>query len=324
MSHRIGVIRGGTSSEYPISLKTGAAVLNALREEGYEAIDILLDKDGILHIKGIPATLEQLPHHVDLAWNALHGHFGEDGKLQQLLEATGVPYTGSRALASAMGANKAVAKETARSLGLQVPPSLLVNPAEESDSVAAITQRIYRTMAPPWVVKPLSGGSSINTYLVHTPLELSQIVDEAMLRGELFLVEQYIYGREANVSIIDGFRGQEHYGAPVVEVQKPGRGIFTHEMKYGGSEPQARVGGSFRADERDVLSRHAKAMHELLGAEDVSQSEFIINPYGKIYFLEIDTNPALTDTSLLPLSLQSVGSSLRELIAHIVKRRLGS
>ncbi len=322
MSHRIGVIRGGTSSEYPISLKTGAAVLNALREEGYEAIDVLLDKDGILHIKGIPATLNDLSHHIDLAWNALHGHFGEDGKLQQLLDATGVPYTGSRPLASALGTNKQLAKETAKSLGLEVPPALLVNPAEESDSVAAITQRIYRTMAPPWVIKPLSGGSSIHTYLVHTPLELSQIVEDAMSRGELFLVEQYIYGREASVSVIDGFRGQEQYVTPVVEVQKPNRSLFTHEMKYG-ETPQARIGGSFRSDERDVLSRYAKEMHQALGAEDLSQSEFIINPHGKIYFIEVDMNPGLTDTSLLPFSLQSVGSNLREVIAHIAKRRLG-
>lgn len=322
MSTRIGVIRGGVSDEYPISLKTGATILKALQEEGYDTIDILLDKDGILHIKGLPATIEQLHPQVDMVWNALHGRFGEDGKLQQLLDAAHIPYTGSKALASAIGSNKQVAKEHARSIGLEIPPAILINPEEENDSVTSITQRIYRSMAPPWVVKPLTGGSSIRTYLVRTPLELAQVVGDAIERGELFIVEQYIYGRETSVSVIDGFRGENHYVLPVVEVEKPGNSIYSHEMRYGGNH-QAKVGGSLSAIEKEKLSKCAREIHKILGAEDFSQSEFILSPRGKVYFIEIDTNPGLTETSHLPLSLAHVGSSMRDLVRHIVGRKLG-
>ncbi len=322
MSYRIGVIRGGVSDEYPISLKTGATILQALREEGYDTIDILLDKDGMLHIKGIPATVADLHGKVDVVWNALHGNFGEDGKFQQLFDGAGILYTGSGALASAFAHNKELAKERARALELYTPQTLLINPAEESDSIAEIASRIYRTMSPPWVVKPLTGGASINTFVVHTALELAQVIDDAMARGELFLIEQYIYGREASVGVIDGFRGQDHYIAPVVEIKKPSRSILTHDRRMS-DDPVFAIGGSFRSDERDMLARSALALHQALGASDFSQSEFIIDPRGKIYFLETDTNPILTENSPLPFSLRSVGSGMRELVSHVIGKKTG-
>jgi D-alanine-D-alanine ligase len=146
---RIGILRGGISPEYTISLKTGGAVQQALHEAGFEAIDMLLDKEGVLHIKGIPADLEKAQSSVDYIWNALHGEFGEDGQIQQLLDGYNIPYSGSGVVASAQAFNKKVAKERAESLGIKTPASILVMP-EGGESVSEITSRIYKTMAPPW------------------------------------------------------------------------------------------------------------------------------------------------------------------------------
>jgi D-alanine--D-alanine ligase len=148
---RIGILRGGVSPEYNISLKTGGAVQQALLDGGFEAIDMLLDKEGVLHIKGIPADLEKAGVSVDYIWNALHGEFGEDGKIQRLLDQYGIPYSGSGVAASAQAFNKQTTKEYAKSLGIKTPVSLLVIP-DGSESISEITARIYKTIAPPWVV----------------------------------------------------------------------------------------------------------------------------------------------------------------------------
>ena len=205
---RIGILRGGISPEYSISLKTGGAVMEALHEAGFEAIDMLLDKEGVLHIKGIPSNLEKAQSAVDYIWNALHGEFGEDGKLQQVLDQYGISYSGSGVSASAQAFNKNVAKERAESLGIKTPKSILVMP-DGSESVAEVTNRIYKTMAPPWVVKPLSGGSSVNTFFALTPLDLSQVVEEAISHEQPLLIEQHISGTEVVVGVIDEFRNKK-------------------------------------------------------------------------------------------------------------------
>jgi D-alanine--D-alanine ligase len=315
---RIGIIRGGVSPEYHFSLQTGANVKRALADAGFEAVDMLLDKEGVLHIKGIPADLQQTKESVDAVWNGLHGVFGEDGQLARLLDEQGIPYTGSGADASALAFNKAKAKETAKSLGIDTPQSLLVMP-EGEESVSEITQRIYKTMAPPWVVKPLSGGGSIRTYFAFTPLELAHIVEESVAHAEPFIVEQYIYGKEAAVGVIDDFRNQKDYVLPVTEVRSPSRGVLSDVIRS--AEEYAVAGGGFRADEREALATLAKKLHAAFGAEDYSQSEFIIDNRGKIWFIELDTHPHLTPTSPFLVALDAVGSSLKEFVASVLARK---
>jgi D-alanine-D-alanine ligase len=313
---RIGILRGGISPEYHISLQTGANVQRALMEAGFEAIDMLLDKDGVLHIKGVPADLEKAQASVDVVWNALHGEFGEDGKVQELLDQYGIPYVGSSRLTSALAFNKQLAKDQAKSIGLHTPQSLMVMP-EGEESVSEITQRIYRTMAPPWVLKPLSGGGSLRTYFAFTPLELAQFVEESVSNATPFLVEQYIYGKEAAVGVIDSFRGKDQYVLPVMEIKSPSKGVLTHDTRIG-DEAYAIPGGSLRTDEREELSRMAKELHATFGASDYSQSEFIVDKNGKIWFIEFDTHPHLHNNSPFLAALDSVGSSLTEFVKSIV------
>ncbi len=314
---KVGILRGGVSPEYALSLKTGANVQKALHDAGLEAVDMLLDKDGILHIRGIPTEFQDVKDQVDTVWNALHGSFGEDGALQEAFEHFNIPFTGSLSQAAKLAFNKQDAKEEAKSLGIATPASILIIP-EGGESVSEVTQKIYKTMAPPWVLKPLVGGGSVQTFFAFTPLELSQFVDESIINGQPFIAEQYIQGREAAVGVIDGFRGQEYYTLPVVEVASPLRGVLTHEVRQSDKE-YARLNGGFTIGERDVLARLAKQLHVRFGAKDYSQSEFIVDGKGKPWFIELDTHPHLTNNSPFLVALDAVGASMQEFVKSVVK-----
>ncbi len=314
---RVGIIRGGISPEYDISLKTGGAVQQALIDGGFEAIDMLLDKEGVLHIKGIPADLEKTKLSVDYVWNALHGEFGEDGEVQQLLDQYDIPYSGSGVSASAQAFNKQVTKERAQSLGIKTPASLLVMP-DGTESVSETTARIYKTMAPPWVVKPLAGGSSINTFFAFTSLELSQVIEEAISHNQPFMVEQYISGTEVAVGVIDEFRNKKQYVLPVVDISSPSRGVLTHESRKGESYVNAQ--SRLRPHEREQISVLAQKLHDSLGAKDYSQSEFIVDRFGKIWFIETDTHPALHSEAPFYKALEAVGATLAEFVKSVVHK----
>jgi D-alanine-D-alanine ligase len=313
---RVGILRGGVSPEYDISLKTGANVQRALHDAGLEAVDMLLDKNGVLHVKGIPTDLQTAKQHVDTIWNALHGNFGEDGQVQALLDQYDIPYTGSNAQVAELAFNKQRAKEQARALGIDTPQSLLVIP-DGTESVSELTQRIYKSFAPPWVVKPLNGGGSVRTYFAFTALELSQFVDDCVTHQEPFMVEQYIYGREAAVGVIDHFRNQSEYVLPVVEIKTTANGVLHHDVRAG-EEQYARLHGGFTSDERDTLSKLAKDLHANFGAKDYSQSEFIVDKRGKPWFIELDTHPHLTDNSPFLVALEAVGASLQEFVKSVI------
>ncbi len=314
---RIGILRGGISPEYSISLKTGGAVQQTLHDAGFEAIDMLLDKEGVLHIKGIPSDLEKAQSAVDYVWNALHGEFGEDGQIQRLLDQFNIPYSGSGVLASAQAFNKQVAKEHAERLGMKTPVSMLIMP-DGTESISELSARIYKTMAPPWVIKPLSGGSSVHTFFAFTPLDLSQVVEESVAHGQPFLVEQYIAGTEVAVGVIDEFRHKKEYVLPVVDIESPSQGVLSHETRREGS--YADGASRLRSDERQRLGEMAQELHRSLGAKDYSQSEFVVDRFGRIWFLETDTHPALHKDAPFYKALEAVGATLTEFVQSVLEK----
>lgn len=316
---KVGVIRGGISPEYLFSIQTGAEVIRVLGESGYEAVDLFLDRDGVLHVWGVPTTLEELPHKVDLVWNALHGEFGEDGRLQQLLNSLAIPYVGPESATAGMFHRKDVAKELAKEIdGVKTAPSMLLFP-EDGMSVSEMTQTIYKKMAPPWVIKPLSGGASVNTFFIHTPLELASFVDEAIQRGEPFMVEQYIFGKEVVVPVMDHFREEETYAFPPVEMHSPKNGIHTHEDRM--DESKSTVYGTLSLDERKKLEHIAKDIHKKHNLGDFSQMEFILDTRGGVWFMEADTVPHLHPQSPFRKALETVGGTLKEFVHSIIKRK---
>src|SRR3989344_1641849 len=149
---RVGVVRGGQSSEYDVSLKTGATVLKNLPER-YAPVDILISKNGEWHAGGLPTRPEKILPHVDVVWNAPHGAYGEDGTFQQMLEAHGVPYTGSDSLASAIGMNKALARKRFADVGIKIPYGMVLR-VDEYEKDENFVFDLFRRFPQPSVVKP--------------------------------------------------------------------------------------------------------------------------------------------------------------------------
>ena len=301
---KVGVLRGGVSSEYDLSLLSGEHILSCLRSDKmndkYKPIDILITKDGAWHINGLPLmSLEQIHNKIDIVLNALHGEFGEDGKVQQLLDQWKIPYTGSGSFASALGYNKQLAKDQFARLGIKTPKHILY-PANPPDFDGPRDQyaeekahEILRRLPPPWIVKPLTGGSSTGIHVCKTFAELARAFEMGVNQNVSVLVEEMIEGKVATVGVVEDFRKKDLYTFPVI--------------------------GRFSEDEKSEMEYLAGLVHSGLNLSHYSESDFIVHPKKGVYIIEVNTLPKLHAGSLLYSHLENVGSSMPEFLSHIIE-----
>jgi len=313
MQTRVGVLRGGPSSEYDISLKTGSFVLQNIPTK-YTTRDILISKDGVWHMDGMEITPERALSQVDVIFNALHGTYGEDGKVQRILETHKVPFTGSGSYGSAMAMNKALAKNILHKEGVSIPYAMV---ADSDENPREVAQTIFETFGGPWIVKAVSGGSSHGIYVAKTLTDLQRILTNMFNDHESVLVEELISGTEVTCGVIDNFRGQEHYTTLPIEIVKNGDLFDTHQ-KYEANVTHV-CPPRLSDDLKEEIQRIALCAHKSLGLKHYSRTDMIIRPNGKIYFLETNSLPGLTDHSLLPHSLKQVGCHGHHLIDHLVQ-----
>ena len=306
-------MRGGPSLEHEVSLKTGESILRDLPKK-YSAKDIFISKEGGWHLGGKPAHHDQIFRQIDVVFNALHGEYGEDGKVQRLLETFGVPYTGSGVIASALGMNKIFARQAFKSAGLKIPFGLEIFLEK---GLAETAKDIFKKMSPPWVIKYPSGGSSVGISIAHTFDDLAGALEKVSSFSSKILIEEYIKGREATCGVIDEFRKQKHYALPVVEIIPPAKEkFFNYEAKYGGQTREL-CPANFDMPTKRTIEEMAVAAHNAIGGRHYSRSDFIVSKKG-IYILEINTLPGLTAESLLPKALNAVGSSRKEFLEHLI------
>lgn len=314
---RVGVLRGGPSAEYEISLSTGRAILNNL-DDKYEPIDILISRNGIWHEKGLEKNPEKILKKIDVVINGLHGKYGEDGEVQKILESFGVPYTGSNALSSALAMNKVASKKIFKNHNLKTPISVSI-PFEKLTRSAI--REIYHSLPSPFVVKPSNSGSSIGVYIVRSLPELEEAVIAASLHSPAVLIEEYIQGKEATCGLIEDFRGSTHYSLLPVEIRH-GSDFFDYSAKYLNEKTEEVIPGNFSEEEKKMIQEITIAAHKSLGLRHYSRSDFIVHPKRGIYILETNSLPGLTEKSLLPKSLIAVGSNIKEFISHILNKTL--
>ena len=286
----VAVLRGGPSSEYDVSLKTGASVLEALDKEKYEPRDIFISRGGDWHLHGVGVAPEQALFGADVAFNAMHGHYGEDGQVQRLLDQLGVAYTGSDALASATAFNKQRTKEAVQKLGVKVAHGIVV---DDSGNIEGLAHQLFRTFPHPAIVKPVIGGSSVGTTIANDFHTLQYALEQAFGVSDQVLVEEFIKGREASVGVINDFRNEKTYAL----LPTP------HE--------------TLSKQEKSDLIAIAKKVHDGLGLNHYSESDFILSKR-VIYFLEVNTLPILTKESSLARALQSVGAKLSDFLDHVI------
>jgi D-alanine-D-alanine ligase len=313
---RVAVLRGGPSSEYEVSLKTGETVLKNLPSK-YEGLDVFISKDGRWHVHGIEKKPADALKHVDVAFVALHGQFGEDGKVQRILEHLGIPFTGSESLPSAVAMNKHMTKNA---LGrfkdkIKMPAHRLFTREEVEEKGA---HEIFRLIPHPSVVKPLSAGSSVGVTIVRTFFDLESALKSALEHSDTVIIEEFIEGREATCGVLDYFRDERHYALlPVEIIPHKDSTFFDYEAKYGGGSLEV-CPGNFDEETKRLIQEAAQSVHRELGLRHYSRSDFIVHPKRGVYFLEVNTLPGLTSESLLPKSVRAVGSSLSEFLDHVI------
>lgn len=310
---KVAVLRGGPSSEYEVSLKTGQAVLKNLPER-FLPVDVFIDREGNWHREGFVVPPQKILQSVDVVFNALHGEYGEDGRVQRLLDDCGVPYTGSGAWASALGMNKALAKDQYKQKGLKTPAHILAD--KKKETIAEIEKKVFAKMSLPFIVKPADKGSSVGLFLVKDWRDLKKALESVFSFSEKALIEEFIKGKEATCAVVEGLRGQAHYSLLPIEIRKVGE-LFDYEAKYGGATEEI-CPGCFTPAESQQIQQAAILAHQALGLTHYSRSDFILSPRRGLYILETNSLPGLTETSLLPKSLKAVGIEFSHFLEHLI------
>ena len=292
----IGVLYGGWSSEREISLASGECVTKALRKQGFKVKPIDVQRDFVKKLKGI-----------DVAFIALHGHPGEDGTIQGVLELLGIPYTGSGVLGSAIGMDKIVSKRLFKSLDIPTPSFYYSRNVNIDEVIMKLDL--------PVVVKPRAEGSSVGVIIAQTRNELERAIAKAPKHGEFFL-EKYIPGMMATCGIINGVP------MPVLEIAPRRRKFYDYKAKYTPGQTEYIVPARIPEKKYKKTQQYALEAHRAICAHGFSRVDFVLDRNHEPYVLEVNTVPGLLTESNLPLEARAMGLGYDELIFEILKTSL--
>lgn len=295
---RVTVLRGGPSRERDVSLHSGAEIAAALESIGYD-----------VHMADIaPDQLQALDRPVDAVFVALHGTFGEDGRVQRILEQRGIAYTGSGPQACEWAMDKVRAKRRMVELGLPTPHFEVIGPPELHSSLKAWTL--------PLVVKPVSEGSSIFCKIVRDVVDLRPAVEQVVREYGEALVEEYVPGMELTVGIL----GDE--ALPAIEI-RPRGGFYDYYAKYEADDTEYRFDVDLPPALLARIGEMSLAIHRGLGCRDFSRVDWRVDPRGPTpQMLEVNTIPGFTQHSLLPMAARKRGFDMPELCRRIVDMAL--
>lgn len=314
---KIGVVMGGPSSEHDVSLATGRNVVNALQQAGHDATSVYVAESGNWFLgitRGIAYDPASVCGRFDVMFNAMHGEYGEDGRVQQIFEQCRVPYTGSGVGASALAINKIITREILKNAGLHVPRAVAVR-KNEFNLQKHITA-VHLLSAPPWVVKPASRGSSVGVSIAMTHAELEKALYHAFSYDNALITEEYVAGREITCGILEDFEGDKHHALHPVEIIPPEGRFFDYEVKYNGSTQEAPA--PFFGEMLRQIKTAAVMAHTALGCRHYSRTDMIIKGT-KIYVLETNTLPGLTKESLFPKAASWAKLEFPQLCDHLVR-----
>lgn len=299
MTKTIGVLMGGWSAEREVSLVSGAACSRALQNAGYQVLSIDVQRD-------MSTLLTRLLPHPDVLFNALHGRFGEDGCVQGVLDILGIPYTHSGLLASAIAMDKPMAKRQFAAAGLNVAEEVI---SDQETLMAG------DPMPRPFVVKPANEGSSVGVHIIREGDNEPLYNDISWPFGQQVMVERFIPGQEFTVGVMG--KDEDAKAMSVTEITTH-RGFYDYDAKYadGGSRHvvPAEIDKNLFAEamEAGVIA------HRALGCRGVTRADFRYDG-DKLYILEVNTQPGMTPTSLVPEQAQEIGMSFEDLVSWMVE-----
>ena len=293
---KVGVLKGGPSEERDVSLSSGKAVAEACRANGFDTTEFPFHFD---HRKLLHILKKQ-----DIVFNALHGGIGENGKIQAWMNENGIPNTGSGPESSALCMDKEKSKSIATRNNIPTPKwEMLLSTDERS------------TLPIPFVVKPNDQGSTVGLTIVHNESEIVPAIIEAFAHGDLVMVEEYIHGRELTVTVL----GDKAY--PIVEI-RPSHEIYDYECKYTPGMSQYICPAEIPEKLTKSIQHDTELIFKALGCDVYARADYLLDENGQYYFLEMNTLPGMTSTSLVPKSVKATGMSFDELIKKIIELSL--
>ncbi|NRG17842.1 D-alanine--D-alanine ligase [Rhizobiales bacterium] len=297
----VAVLMGGWSSERPVSLRSGEACAAALERCGYQVTRIDVDRD-------VSRVLQDLKP--DAAFNALHGPYGEDGCIQGVLEVLGIPYTHSGVMASALAMDKAKAKAVMKASGVPVAEHKVVHRLEAAKAHA---------IKPPYVAKPVREGSSFGVLIVpdDAPHPPQQLYADDWPYGDIVMVERFIPGRELTCAVM----GNVALG--VIEVIPEGHGFYDYDAKYAPGGSRHILPAEISPFVYQEVQKITLKAHLSLGCAGVTRADFRyddrLHGTGELICLEVNTQPGMTETSLVPEIAAHAGHSFEELVSWMVE-----
>ena len=308
----IAVLQGGISAEREVSLNSGSNICEGLRNLGFQTK--VYDAADLSFIEALQKTKP------DLVFNALHGKYGEDGKIQGLLEILGIPYTGSGVLASSLAMNKNMSKAIFRQLNLRTPQDIFVEgfTLDLDDEIAlyALFDKAQKKLGRNIVIKPNEEGSSVGVSIVKKCEDFPEAIRLALKNDEAALIEEYIPGREITVTVLDDVQSGS-WALPSIEIV-PKTEFYHYENKYVAGATDFIVPARISESETAACQELAIAAHNAVGASGYSRSDIRLNNEGVAYLLEINTLPGLTKNSLVPRAAAKAGIELPDLLLRII------
>lgn len=320
------VIKGGTSLEHDVSLNSGAQVEENLDLSLYHLHSVTITRTGEWvfddELETFYDIADAIPKlrtmHIECVFIALHGPRGEDGRIQGLFDMLNIPYVGSGCAASALGIDKIHSKIVARHVGIQVIGEVVFSQARWEAEPDALTEEVEAAFGMPCVVKSPWQGSSLGMGIPQNATEFRAAVEDALLYGKQIMVEKFIEGIELTCGVLDIETSEELTALPVTEIRSGTKGFFDYQAKYTAGASEEITPAEIPDELRDRIQDIALRAHRAIGCRGFSRSDFIAQD-NELYWLELNTIPGLTGTSLFPQAAEAAGITFQELVTKLIE-----
>jgi len=298
----LGIVRGGVGDNYASSLKRGGEIIFHVSENlqhKYKPVDILIDKDHIWHLNGLPINPSDLVHKVDIIWNTTHP------SISNIIDSLGIPHVGVSTFSYTFENNKDVLRKHMKDSGVEIPRSIVLplyqedfdGPREKYAMKKA--KEIFEKFGAPWLVKSFTPDKNMGVHIAKTFPALVSAIEDGVKHKKSILIEEFIPGKVAAIHSVPKFRGEDLY-------------VF----------PFGNTFGTFTHDEKSKLITLAKDLHKHIGAKHYLKSDFVLHPRGKVYLLGLELHPDLRKDSHFEQVCESVGAKTHHVLEHILEQVL--
>jgi D-alanine-D-alanine ligase len=345
---RVAVLMGGPSSEHEVSLQGGANVVAALPPEHFHVRPVVISKEGVWriaprrwqppegedgaasfdahasedwreHVGACEAMVALREWGVDVAVPVLHGRFGEDGTVQAILAAAGIPYVGSDMASSATAFDKVRTKEILRYHGIETPDFEVVAVEDVQHGRRALLEAWIGRFGLPLVMKNPLGGSTLEVRIAHDEGQALAALEELAQGAERIMVEAYVRGRELTSGVVEDREAGGPVALPVVEIRPRNATHFDYQQKYAADGAEELCPAPLPEETEEAARALGLQVHRLLGLRGLSRTDVILSDDGRLQFLEVNTLPGMTERGLVPLAAARHGMDFPSLVSKLVR-----